>query len=137
MNSTDRVVTALRIWFVTVVLTSIMIGVSVENWALSIPLVLIGTIITLPVPLVASICIKLAFQISHSFVAKFCNTCFLLVLLAGLFWAIIIAMIGDVGSEDVKVIVGLNLLSLLVACVFSIKQLKALNDVTSEETVVS
>ncbi|MBV4356641.1 hypothetical protein [Pinibacter aurantiacus] len=136
MKTAETLLIALRIWFFSVIITSAMVDIAMDGWLWIIPIVLVGTIITLPVPFFASYCIKLAFEISGSFSARFMNTVFFLILLAGLFWAILIAFLGG-GMEDMKVLIGASFLSILIACIFSIKQLKNLNHVISEETVIS
>ncbi|MDH7464417.1 hypothetical protein QEG73_24185 [Chitinophagaceae bacterium 26-R-25] len=137
MKSIEVLLTALRIWFFTVIINAVMIGAWTRQWSEVFAILIVGAIITIPIPFVANYCIKLACMLSNTFGARFLNTYFFLVLLAGLFWAVLIAIFGARGFGDLQMIIGLNFLSILIACIFSIKPLRKLNDVTSEETVIS
>lgn len=137
MKIAEFLLVALQIWFCTVVINGLLIGFWTSEWNVVLPLVIMGTVVTLPLPFVASYCIKVACLFSDSFGARFRNVYFLLLLLAGLFWAVIIAILGGfAGEEKLTLLISSNFLSLLIACLFSIKQLKRLA-VTSKDTVIS
>jgi hypothetical protein len=137
MKSVETLFIALRIWLFTVVINGLMIGLYSGVWGWAFAAIIVGAIITLPIPFAANYCIKLAYRLSVSFGARIINTYFFLILLAGLFWAIFIAILGDPTANDLRLIIVLNFLSILIACFFSIGQLRKLDGVTSEETVIS
>lgn len=138
MKTTETFLTALRIWFFTVIINALIIGAFWGELRVAFALMIVGAVITIPVPFAANYCIKLAYILSNTFGARFINTYFFLILLAGLFWAIFIAIIHEPNvRNDLRLIIVLNFLSILIACFCSIRQLRKLDDVTSEETVIS
>jgi hypothetical protein len=139
MRLAEALPTAIRIWFFSVTISIIMLGVFTQDWEFLFVLAIVAIVFTLPIPILAAYCIKQACLFSNSFAARLRNTYLLLIVLAGLFWAILYSFVEDIDYliKSPSLLIGCNFLSILIACIFSIKQLKRLNDVTSEETVIS
>jgi hypothetical protein len=145
MKTGDTMRTAFRIWLFTVIINAMMIAFYIGEWWITAGAIIVGAFISLPIPFFASYCLKFAVKISKSFAARFANSFFFLVLLAVLFWFIILAItcgpakIFDVmfRERESTLLIGSNFLSILIGCVCSTKQIDRLDDVTSEESFIS
>ena len=137
--------TAFRIWLIAVTINGLLIGFWIGEWWVVVLTIIVGALISLPIPFFANYCIKFAVRISNSFAARFANSFFFLVLLAVLFWLIVIvincgpAKVFDevLWDRELILLIGSNFLSILIGCVCSAKQISRLDDLTSEESFIS
>lgn|GEM_PF-2152728 len=136
--------TALRIWLMAVIINGVMIGFWSGEWGIAAAITVVALVITLPIPFAAKYCLKLSVRVSKSIAVRFSNAFFFLIFLASLFWIMLIAGLDGPNIVDaisrgreLPSLIGLNFLSILIACVCSIEQINRLDDVTSEESVIS